>query len=124
MTPIDPTEVLALERQVWAALVAGNRAADARLLSDDFLGVYDSGFAGKAEHVAQLAAGPSIGRFELRQPTARRLAPDTVLLAYEARYTRADGAGGEGRMYVTSIWRRAGDGSWQNIFSQDTAAET
>lgn len=35
--------ILDLERQVWEALKSGNREADARLLSDEFVGVYASG---------------------------------------------------------------------------------
>ena len=52
------TEITALERQVWDALVTGDINADAALLCDSFLGVYSDGFAQKADHTGQLISGP------------------------------------------------------------------
>jgi hypothetical protein len=48
------------------------------------------------------------------------LGPEHGLLVYRARYVRAGGIAEE-EMYVSSIWRRRGDG-WVNLFSQDTPA--
>ncbi|WP_370253127.1 DUF4440 domain-containing protein [Nioella sp.] len=113
-------ELLACETRVWEALVAGDRAADEAALSADFLGVYPDGFAGKAEHCGQLAAGPTVARFRLRQARVMALGSDYVLLSYHAAYVRA-GQEAEEEMFVSSIWRRAGTG-WVNVFSQDTPA--
>jgi hypothetical protein len=124
MTSSSVDDVVRLEEQVWAALVSGDAAADARLLADDFLGVYGSGFAGKADHTGQLAAGPTVAEYDLSDVTALELSTDLVLVAYRARSvpTGAAGPGEAQTMYVTSIWRRIGP-TWRNIFSQDTAAE-
>jgi len=106
-----------LESQVWEALRRGDGRADARLLADNFLGVYESGFAAKAEHVALVSKGPTVTEFELVTPRLMRLSPVLALLAYEARWR---GRNGNSRAaYITSIWQRDGE-AWRNIFSQDT----
>ncbi len=114
---------LALERAVWKALQDGDAAADARLLSDDFLGVYSSGFAARDDHVGQLDKGPTVAWFELSRARMRWLAEDVVALSYCARWARApvSGTAGPRTMYVTSIWRRE-EAGWRNVFSQDTEA--
>lgn len=122
-TPIVD-ELLAVEQEVWAALAAGDADADARLLADDFLGVYGSGFAGKADHCGQLADGPTVSKHELSEARVLELAADVLLLAYRARWvgTGSRGTGEATTMYVTSVWRRTEEG-WRNVFSQDTLAE-
>ena len=108
---------VALERQVWEALQRGDAAADARLLGEKFLGVYDSGFESKAEHVARAAKGPSVSSFELEAARLMPVSPNLALLAYRARWT--DRAGESRAAYIASLWERTDDG-WRNIFSQDT----
>ena len=108
---------VSLERQVWEALRSGDGAADARLLADDFLGVYDSGFSSKHEHVAQVAQGPTVSRFEVEIPRLLRLSSGLALLAYRANWR--DRNGNARSAYITSVWARGKDG-WRNIFSQDT----
>lgn len=117
-------ECLALETQVWDALVAGDADADRSLLSADFLGVYPSGFANRDEHAEQLDDGPSMTRYVIEQAKLRVISPDHVLLSYLARYhpvspTDPSRANGEESMYITSLWSRDGD-AWINTFSQDT----
>jgi len=116
-------QFLALEAAVWAALAAGDVAADAGLLADDFLGVYHSGFAGKDQHLGQLRSGPTVASYELFDARIQVLSDGVVLLAYRAEWIR-QGEGREGdpeTMYVTSIWRQEG-AIWRNMFSQDTPA--
>ncbi|MGI9302131.1 MAG: DUF4440 domain-containing protein [Gammaproteobacteria bacterium] len=112
-----------LETKVWAALASGDVAANADLLADDFLGVYSSGFADKAEHSGQLRGGPTVAHYELSEARIQVLSDEVVLLSYWARWTRINGdaIGQRESMYVTSIWRRV-DGDWKNVFSQDTPA--
>ena len=117
-------ELLAVEQEVWAALAAGDADADARLLADGFLGVYGSGFAGKADHCGQLVNGPTVAGYELSDARVLELATDVVLLAYRVRWVGAGvrGTGKATTMYVTSVWRRTDEG-WLNLFSQDTPAD-
>ena len=123
MATYDIETFLALESAVWEALTIGDAAADGRLLADDFLGVYSTGFAGKAEHVGQLAGGPTVARFRLADATLRVLAEGLVLLAYRAEWERPPGGDHERTRitYITSIWRETA-GRWRNVFSQDTDA--
>ena len=111
-------ELLVLERQVWKALVDGDGAADGRLLSDDFLGVYPTGFADRAAHVGQLTGGPTVESFAIHDATVMTLTDELVLLAYRAVYRRA-AATADDEMYISSLWARRA-GRWINVFSQDT----
>lgn len=112
--------LLACERGVWEALVAGDAARDAAALAEGFLGVYPDGFAGKAGHVAQLAAGPTVAVYVIDDARVLDLGEGLGLLAYRAEYRRVGRAEAE-VMYVSSLWRRTVAG-WENLFSQDTPA--
>ena len=111
-------DIVALETRVWQALVEGAAAADEALLSDDFLGVYPTGYGGRAEHVAQLAGGPTVLTFVLSEHRLVVVSPVAALVAYRARYVRA-GSTAEESMYVSSLWCER-NGRWVNVFSQDT----
>ncbi len=115
---------VSLETEVWEALVLGDSQADARLLADEFLGVYSSGFAGRSDHSDQLKAGPVVKWYELSEARIQVLAEGVVLLSYKAEFTRHKGgdSGANETMFVTSIWQSE-SGCWQNVFSQDTPAE-
>ena len=117
----DLSFFLALETRVWEALVAGDAAADRALLAPDFLGVYSTGFAKRADHTDQLSDGPTVTRFLLSEARLVELGPGRVLLAYRADYLRA-GAHSAEAMYVSSIWEERG-GAWLNTFSQDSSTE-
>jgi len=121
MTGLTIDDLLRLERGVWEALAHGDAAADARLLSDDFLGVYETGFAGRDDHVAQLHDGPTVTSYSLHEARMLELSGSAVLLAYRAQYDRVASTGGPepAAMYVSSLWCRR-DGRWVNVFSQDT----
>ena len=118
----DPDPLLAalleVETAVWEALKRGDAGADAAALSDDFLGVYPDGFAGKADHTGQLEGGPTVLSYRLSDMHTRAFGDDHALLAYRADYRRA-AAAEEEAMFVSSIWRRTETG-WINVFSQDT----
>jgi len=116
----DIEQFIALETQVWEALVRGDGEADGRLLSDDFLGVYTVGFADRGAHVAQLADGPTVSGFALGEAHLMVLADDMVLLAYRADFSRP-GDDERESVLISSIWQER-DGTWVNIFSQDTPA--
>ena len=111
-------DIVALETRVWQALVDGDAAADGALLSDDFVGVYPTGYSGRAEHVAQLVGGSTVLTFVLSDFRLVVVSPSAALLAYRARYVRAGSTEAES-MYVSSLWCER-DGRWVNVFSQDT----
>ena len=51
---MDLNAFIELETEVWDALRRGDAEADARLLAEDFLGVYPSGFAGRSDHAGRV----------------------------------------------------------------------
>lgn len=114
---------VALESEVWEALVAGDPEADLRLLTDDFLGVYPHGFESRSDHAAHLGHGPIVADYRIDEARIHEIATGVVLLSYRARYrgVAAGTVSDEATMYITSIWRRDG-GAWRNSFSQDTPA--
>ena len=123
--PDIPTvqQFVVLESQVWDAFVAGDSEADARVLADNFIGVYSTGFSSRAEHCAPLRNGPVAQRYEIQDPRILVLSDSLVMLVYLAVWERANAAPDSvpEKMYVSSLWQRA-DGNWKNVFSQDTTA--
>lgn len=115
---IDLAGAVALERDVWDALVAGDVEADRAMLADRFLGVYPTGFAGADEHAAQLAYGPTVAAYTIDDARLLPIADGHVVLSYRARYRRPDSDDVE-EMYVSSLWSM-NEARWQNVFSQDT----
>lgn len=111
---------LDLETQVWEALMSGDGAADQELLSEDFLGVYPTGFSDRGGHVDQLSGGPTMSAYDLDQVRLTWISADTAMLSYRARY-RQPGREVTETMYISSLWARR-DGRWLNTFSQDTPA--
>ena len=114
---------VALETQVWEALVNGDADADRALLTSDFVGVYTTGFADRSEHAAQLVNGPTMASYAIRESRLVRVSPTNVLLCYRADYApiRDGRTAGEESMFISSLWTER-DGRWLNSFSQDTPA--
>jgi hypothetical protein len=122
---LDVDDLLRLERRVWDALVEGDAETDTELLSEDFLGVYPSGFASRSDHVEQLTDGPSVSAYELSEPRRIEVSDRAVMLSYRADIQRATGVG-DGRsevLYISSLWCQRG-GRWINVFSQDTPSKS
>ena len=120
---MDLEALIELETKVWDALRRGDAEADGHLLAEDFLGVYSSGFANRGDHVGQLADGPTVAEFELRDARLMVLSDNDVLLSYRADWRRVS-AGERGSiesMYISSLWSRRA-GQWVNVFSQDSPA--
>ncbi|HEX6663536.1 MAG TPA: nuclear transport factor 2 family protein [Gaiellaceae bacterium] len=116
-------DFIRLETQVWRALANGDADADGRMLSDDFLGVYPTGFADRTDHIGQLADGPTIATFALHDARMIAVSESAVMLSYRAEFEHrtSDVPSGMQAMYVSSLWCRRG-GKWLNVFSQDTPA--
>ena len=108
--------ITSYEKQVWQALVSGDKTADAALLSDDFVGVYPDGFAKKADHTDQLNQGPTVQSYTLDGLRIMQLGTDHAVLSYHACFRRV-GKTADEKMYVSSIWQREGS-TWINILSR------
>ena len=94
------------------------------MLSDDFLGVYPTGFADRTSHMEQLIEGPTVAAFALHDARMLVVSESAVILSYRAEFERpsASGVSEPERMYISSLWCRR-DGEWLNVFSQDTPAD-
>ena len=116
---------LGLEIQVWEALKNGDANADSNLLSDDFLGVYETGLGSKEDHLELLRNGPIISCYEIGSSQLIQLGPEIASLTYSATATflRNEGKDTQVLLYITSIWARRLN-KWVNIFSQDTKGNT
>lgn len=123
MRAMDLETVVALETKVWEALRCGDAEADARLLAEDFVGVYSTGFAGRADHAGMLANGPTVAEYQLHDARLLVVSDNDALLCYRADFRRVgtDEAGAVESMYISSLWSRR-SGEWLNVFSQDTPA--
>jgi len=112
---------VALESQVWDALVRGD--ADRELLASDFVGVYPSGFEDRAGHAEQLVDGPTVASYAIAEARVVRVSGAAALVCYRAEFRRLrDGLPGDDEtMYISSLWTDS-DGRWSNLFSQDTPA--
>ena len=122
--PASLTQViLERERAVWEAIKRKDRQADAALLADDFVGLYDTGFGTKAEHVAQMGHQFTLSAFTLSNVRVKAIDDNSALLMYKATCT-ATGTWKDDcakPMYVSLLWVRR-SGRWLNVFSQDTRA--
>ncbi len=116
---MDIGELVKLETEVWQALVDGDAEADARLLAEDFVGVYATGFADRSDHIGQIAAGPTVSSYELSDARMLTVSDSAVLLSYRATFARVGDAAQHETMYISSLWCQRGD-HWTNVFSQDT----
>ena len=117
---IELAELLELETRVWTALQNGDAADDMASLSEDFLGVYPSGFATREDHAGQLNDGPTVDDFVLSDARMMSVSEDDVLLSYRADFRRPS----EDALitwFVSSLWSIR-EGRWVNTFSQDTPA--
>ena len=115
---VDLEFVVSLERGVWEALRSGDVEADRAALAPGFVGVYPTGFAGAADHAAQLERGPTVADYEIAESPMLTVAEGHVMLSYLATYRRPGREQNES-MYVSSLWSNV-DGVWVNVFSQDT----
>ena len=99
----------------------GDIGADSDLLSDDFLGVYESGLSTKEDHLTQLRNGPIVSDYKIRHARLLRLGPKIIGLTYSATATFVgnEAQGTQHLYYITSIWAYRYN-KWTNIFSQDT----
>jgi hypothetical protein len=111
------------EKEVWEALKHKDKAAATRLLADDFVGMYDFGFFNKSEWVKQIDEQYTVDDYTIENPKILRPSPTTALLLYTAT-CKGTGEWSEFCSHasrISDLWVER-DGSWLDLFSQDTAA--
>src|SRR5579859_209316 len=106
---MDLAAFVALESQVWEAMRKGDAEAEARLLSDDFVGVYSFGIAGKENHAAALANGPIVVSYEIQGARLIVLTDDHVMLCYRAVFVGVGESAAATTNYISSLWSKRDD---------------
>lgn len=114
-------DFVVLEKQVWEAMRTGDPEADKRALTENFLGVYETGFSSRDEHCRAMSEGPIAERYTISEERILRLSADIVILSYLASWVpiREGKPQKEEQMYISSVWQKIND-TWLNVFSQDT----
>ena len=104
-------ELLALEARRRAALAAGDAAALAELVSDDYVHCHSTGLAhDKAQMIAHMVANPR--RVAPRTPQVRVYGDVAVLTGEMTNVNPA--TGDQVSLFVTQVARRFGDG-WRFV---------
>ena len=114
---------IAMEKEDWEALRNKDKAAATRLLADDFVGMYDSGFATKAEWIKQMDGQYTIDAYTIEEPKVLRPSPTTALLLYKSTCKgTGEWAGYCSHLQYISDLMVQRNGKWEDLFSQDTIA--
>ena len=114
---------VAKEKEVWEALKQKDKAAATRLLADDFVGMYASGFYTKSEWLKQIGEQYTISAYTIDDVKLLRASPTTVLLLYRST-CKGTGEWAEicARVeYISDLWVKR-NGRWTAMFSQETQA--
>jgi hypothetical protein len=73
---------IAKEKEDWEALKNRDKAAPARLLADDFVGMYDFGFFTKSEWIKQIDEEYTVDDYPIENARLLRPSAHTALLLY------------------------------------------
>jgi hypothetical protein len=114
---------IAKEREDWEALKHKDKTAAARLLADDFVGMYDFGFFNKPEWIKQLDEQYTVDDYTIEDARVLHPSANTALLLYNSNCkgtgTWADSCSHVWRISDLYVER---NGQWLALFSQDTQA--
>jgi RNA polymerase sigma factor (sigma-70 family) len=118
--------VLALEKRIWEAYKAQDRAAFQSLLADDFEGVNKQGNpfdkAGELRYVSRFGAT----EYELKDARVVLLTRDSALVTYEVRYkvhpTGSRTITEDTTSHRTAAWAQR-NGKWWRIYVEDRLAQ-
>ena len=79
---------IAKEKEDWEALKNKDKTAAARLLADDFVGMYDTGYSTKSEWIKQIDGRYTVDDYTIEGVKVLRPSPTTTLLLYKATLTK------------------------------------
>jgi hypothetical protein len=121
--PPDDQFFIEKEKEVWEALKHKDKEAANRLLAEDFVGMYDFGFFTKLEWVKQIDEQYTLDDYTMRDIKLLHPSPKVALLLYTAT-CKGTGEWAEFCSHasrISDLWVER-DGSWLDLFSQDTIA--
>jgi ketosteroid isomerase-like protein len=116
---------VAKEKEDWEALKNKDKAAAARLLADDFVGMYDTGYSTKSEWLKQIDGRYTVDDYRIEDVKVLRPNPTTTLLLYKAtcKGTGEWSAFCSRPEYISDLFVER-NGQWVALFSQDTQASS
>jgi Domain of unknown function (DUF4440) len=116
-------EVVAQERGGLDLLKKGDLASFARTIASDAIFVDDHGPATRSE-VIEHTASFKLDDYTMTDIRFVALSPSSGLLSYQMKESGSShGHAFSADVYVSSVWAQHG-GSWQCVFSQETAARS
>jgi Domain of unknown function (DUF4440) len=116
-------QVVAQERGGLDLLKKGDIAAFAQTVASDAIFVDDHGPATRSE-VVEHTASFKLDNYTMTDIRFVALSPSSGLLSYEMKESgTSHGHAFSADVYVSSVWAQR-SGSWQCLFSQETAART
>lgn len=112
-------EILAKEKEVWDISIRGDLKAYSRLMTDDLLVVYSTGYESKADELKDF--GPmEEGHYSMTDVRIIPLGDAAGLVVYRVAQDWREGGKKLARdYYVSSLWQRQ-EGDWVNRFWQET----
>ena len=112
-------QVINLEKLAWELAKKKDRGSLGKLLSEDYTEIIDDGVFDKAHLLAYLN-DVTLTRYSLSDVKVKKLAPNVVLLVYQAAVAgEYKGSGFQADNNVASLWMNRG-GTWQNVLFQET----
>jgi Domain of unknown function (DUF4440) len=115
-------QVIALEKQSWAAWQSHDAKFFEGFLSDDHVEVHGYGVTGKADVVRGVGSDAcKVESYSLGDFRFRRLSDESVMLVYRAEQkTLCGGAPVPSPVWTSSVYAKRG-GRWLNVLFQQTA---
>jgi uncharacterized protein (TIGR02246 family) len=114
-------ELLAQEEKLIRAVNAKDKAAIAKLLSDEAMSITESRGRQTTDQVVADLEKLSFPDHKISEPKAISVTPDVAILTY--KFSSTGGATGQPRTtttaYATSVWKKR-DGQWRSVFYQET----
>lgn len=112
-------ELLENEKEIWERGSRNDFQGWAKLVSDDALAVYNTGYASKAE-VLEAIQGMDAGRYSMENVRIIPVCDSAGLVVYKVTQTwKERGKTLERQYYVSSLWEKR-DGKWMSHFWQET----
>jgi hypothetical protein len=114
------SQILNLEKLAWELAKRRDLATLGKLLAEDYTEIIDDGVFDKANLLAYLK-DVTLSRYSLTGFKVKKLAPNAVLLVYQASEVgEYKGSGFQADNNVASLWIKRGK-AWQNVLFQETS---
>jgi hypothetical protein len=123
MNTSEKEALIALEKQAWDAWKTRDGKVFQGFLSEEYIGVGDSGVTKKATTVKDIASSDcEVRSYSLDSYEVVMLDPNTAILTYKAdQDATCKGKAVPAKVWASSVYIKRG-GKWLNAFHQETPA--